>query len=171
MSAFLATFKQDCVRNRVSAKSLFIVIAFRMSSAIAQHPVAAVRLFGLPVRLMYRICVELLLCIELPDRVKAGPGLAVFHGAGLVVNAATRLGANVTLRQCTTIGAKGADEAAPEIGDNVSVGANVVILGPITVGAGSRIGAGAVLVESCPPGCVVYAAKARISPATLAGSG
>ena len=156
--------RRDWSRNRVAAKSLFIVTFFRVSAWFAQHPSRIVRVAGLPVRLLYKLLVEILMGVELPDRVHAGSGLAVFHGVGLVVNAGAVLGIDVTLRQNTTIGAKETGGKAPVIGDYVSVGVNAVIIGDIEVGAGSIIGAGAILVESCPPGSVVYAAKARVAP-------
>lgn len=160
----LGALRRDWPRNKVAVKSLFIVTFFRASAWAAQHPSRVVRYAGLPVRVLYKLLVEFLLGVELPDKVRAGPGLAVFHGVGLVVNADAVLGSDVTLRQNTTIGAKEPGGRAPVIGDNVSVGVNVVIIGDIVVGSNSIIGAGAVLVESCPPASVVYAAKARVAP-------
>jgi serine acetyltransferase len=155
-----AVVRRDWSRNRVSAKSLFIVTLYRASAWVAQHQSRIVRFAGMPVRVTYKVLVEFMLGVELPDRVQAGPGLAVFHGVGLVVHSSAVLGADVTLRQNTTIGAKEMGGRAPVIGDSVSIGVNAVIIGDIVIGTGSVIGAGAVVVESCPPGTVAYAAKA-----------
>lgn len=143
-------------------KSLLIVLSYRVSSWFAQHPARAVRLLGFPVRVLYKLIVEFVLGIELPDKVRSGPGLAVFHGIGLVVHHATVLGRDVTLRQNTTIGSKIDGGPAPVIGDNVSVGANVVIIGDIRIGKDCIIGAGAIVVESCDDGSIVHGHKARV---------
>jgi len=152
----------DWAKNRISVKSLFIVFFYRASSWFAQHPQCLIRLAGIPVRILYKLAVEIVMGCELPDRVKSGPGLAVFHGMGLVVHSGTVLGCGVTLRQNTTIGAKHAHGAAPVIGNNVSVGANVVILGNITIGDNCEIGAGAIVVQNCAPGSVMIGHKAEV---------
>ncbi|RGP38771.1 serine acetyltransferase [Pseudotabrizicola alkalilacus] len=154
--------RRDWERNRVSVKSLFIILFFRASVWAAQRTNPAAKLLGLPVRILYKFVVEIVMGIELPDRVVAGPGLAVFHGVGLVVNARTILGSNVTLRQNTTIGSKIDGGLPPRIGDGVSVGANCVILGDIEVGDHSIIGAGTVLTRDCPARSVVHGPKAQI---------
>lgn len=159
----LPTIREDWRRNRHSIKSLIVVMSFRLSSTLAGHDNFLVRCLGLPVRISYKLVVELVMGVELPDRVKAGPGLAVFHGVGLVVNSQTRIGRNVTLRQNTTIGVKSEGEGAPIICDDVSIGANAVILGDITIGARTLIGAGAVVTQDCPEDSIAYGAKARIS--------
>ena len=107
--------RQDWRRNRQSVKSLFIVFMFRLSSWFAQSRYRALRVAGLPVRILYKVLVEFVMGVEVADRVKAGPGLAVFHGVGLVVNAKAVLGRNVTLRQNTTIGARHEGGAVPVI--------------------------------------------------------
>lgn len=162
MTILFETTRNDWAKNRASAKSLFIVFFYRASSWFAQHPARSVRLLGVPVRVLYKLIVEFLLGCELPDKVRSGPGLAVFHGVGLVVNHATELGRDVTLRQNTTIGSKEAGGPAPVLGDNVSVGANVVIIGDIAIGSNTIIGAGAIVVESCEPNSVVYGRKAEV---------
>jgi serine acetyltransferase len=162
MTMSLVTLRQDWAKNRVSVKSLFIVLSYRFSSWFAQHPASFVRFLGLPVRVFYKLIVEFVLGVELPDKVRSGPGLAVFHGVGLVVNHKTILGRNVTLRQNTTIGSKLDGGPAPVIGDSVSIGANAVIIGDIKIGADCSIGAGAIVVETCEPGSVVTGHKAKV---------
>ena len=152
----------DWAKNRISVKSLFIVFFYRASSWFAQHPQRLIRLAGMPVRILYKLTVEIVMGCELPDRVKSGPGLAVFHGVGLVVHSGTVLGRGVTLRQNTTIGAKHANGVAPVIGNNVSVGANAIILGNIMIGDNCKIGPGAIVVQNCAPDSVLVGHKAEV---------
>lgn len=122
-------------------------------------------LLGLPYLVFYRLAVEWVLGIELRFKTRVGPGLRLFHGHGLVVHEGTVIGAGCTLRQCTTIGNKalrdGTGTACPVLEDGVEVGANAVILGPIRLGRGAVVGAGAVVVKDVPPGVTVVGNPAR----------
>lgn len=132
-------------------------------------------MLGIPYLMLYRVIIEWILCIELPWNTQIGPGLRLFHGMGLVVNDRTVIGRNVVLRHTTTIGVKETlpfgTQAAPIIGDNVDIGAHVIILGPITVGNGACIGAGSVVVKDVPAGATVVGNPARvIHPAATPGA-
>ncbi len=70
---------------------------------------------------------------------------------------AKKIGKNLSIRNCTTIGNKSDNdvEALPTIGDNVSIGANVCIIGEITIGNNVIIGAGSVVVKDIPDNSIV----------------
>ena len=94
------------------------------------------------------------------------PGLAFVHGNGLVVSHAARVGAGCILFHNVTLG-EAMDpvtktKGAPSLGANVHVGPGAVLLGPITIGEGSKIMAGAVLTESVPPNSIVRPAPVEI---------
>lgn len=86
-------------------------------------------------------------------------GFYVGHGWGTVVNAKS-IGKNFRVGQNVTIGSRNVKE--PVIGDNVSVWANAIVLGDITLGNDSQVGAGAVVVKSIPDNSVVVPAKSSI---------
>ena len=78
-----------------------------------------------------------------------GPGLSIAHRGTIVVNTATRVGANCRLHACVNIGTKaGYEDVAPKIGDNVYIGPGAKIFGEIEIANGIAIGANAVVNRS-----------------------
>ncbi len=88
--------------------------------------------------------------IEIHPAAVLGPRLFIDHGVGVVIGETAEVGADVTIQQGVTLGGTGTHRIKrhPTIGDRVSIGAGAKILGPVTVGHGSKIGANAVLVRS-----------------------
>ena len=151
---------QDRKANGSNTKGKFILTLFRIANGCSKRR----WLFypGLPYLIFYRFFVEWVLGIELPWNLKAGPGLVLYHGQGLVINSAVIIGSNCVLRHCTTIGNAVDGGGCPVIEDGVNVGANVIIVGAVTVGRNSVIGAGTVITKSIPPGSVVVGNPAKI---------
>ncbi|WP_283814049.1 MULTISPECIES: serine O-acetyltransferase EpsC [Bradyrhizobium] len=91
-------------------------------------------------------------------------GLYVPHPYGIVVGASD-IGKRVTLLQHITIGRKDhTDRGRPRIEDGASLMAGCVVLGSITVGSNSMIGANAVVLKDVPPNSVAVGAPAKILP-------
>lgn len=92
-----------------------------------------------------------------------GGGVYPAHPFATIVNAKS-VGENFVVRQCTTIGNKrdGASDEKPVIGDNVNLGANVVIIGNITIGNNVNVGAGTVITKNVPSNCTVVGNPFRI---------
>lgn len=156
---------QDWTANTGNPKGRLVLCLFRMASLCSQLP-RAIRWIAYPYVLIYRILVEWILGIEIPWKTRIGTGLRVYHGQALVINDRAEIGRNCILRNSTTIGVAITDSTyggeAPRIGDNVDVGAHVVIIGDITVGANSVIGAGAVVIRNVPPNSVVVGNPGRV---------
>jgi putative colanic acid biosynthesis acetyltransferase WcaB len=156
---------QDWKANKGNIKGRLIMLAFRAVYWMRSLPVP-IWLLGIPFLVLYRICIEWILGVELPFKTKVGKGLVIQHGQGLVVNDGTVIGKYCTLRNGCTIGIKkdsaGVKSKAPVLGDRVDMGANTVIIGPIEIGSNVMIGAGSIVVKSIPSNSVVVGNPAQV---------
>ena len=105
---------------------------------------------------------------ELHWEADLAPGVMIVHGTGLTVSRAARVGRDCILSQHVTLGF-GTDAAsrrtgAPTLQEGVHVGPGATLLGPITVGHGSKVMAGVVLTSSVPPDSLVEAPVPYIRP-------
>src|SRR5215468_11967794 len=103
--------------------------------------------------------------IEIHPAAKLGPGLFIDHGMGVVIGETAEVGANVSLLQGVTLGGTSnkREKRHPTLADNVVVGAGAKIIGGFTIGAGSRIGAGSVVVREVPENSVVVGVPGRVT--------
>ena len=102
--------------------------------------------------------------IEIHPGATIGKGLFIDHGSGVIIGETTIIGDNVTLYQGVTLGGTGKDAGKrhPTIEDNVVIAAGAKVLGPFTVGKGSKIGAGSVVLKPVPENCTVVGVPGRI---------
>ena len=161
-----SAMRADRLANKGKTKERYVLWSFRWAHYFAtkRHTNKAVWLLGVPCILCYRVFIQWVMGVEIHELVKAADGLVLWHGQGLVVAPETVLGRGVILRHNTTIGTKerdGVRSAGPVLGDRVDVGANAVIIGPVTIGEGAAVGAGAVVTHDVAPGDVVVGNPAR----------
>jgi putative colanic acid biosynthesis acetyltransferase WcaB len=166
MNNFLTYILQDWkVNAETSSKSRFILLMFRLAQIIKSFPVPFSLLF-LPYRFFYILIIDWILGVDLHWDTQIGANLQLHHSHALVINHDTTIGANCTIRHSTTIGNKklpdGSYSSSPKIGNNVDIGANVVIIGSIIIGDNAVIGAGSVVVKNVSESTVVAGNPARI---------
>ena len=89
-----------------------------------------------------------------------GPGLFIQHGFATII-AAEKIGSNCWINQQVTIGFSN-DTDCPTIGDNVFIYAGAKVLGKVTVGNNSIVGANSVVVENIPENCTAFGVPSRI---------
>jgi serine O-acetyltransferase len=98
--------------------------------------------------------------LEVGNAVTLGYGVDFVHPVGVVIGGDAKVGNRVKFMGSNTVGTA-KENGHPVIGDDVTVGAGARILGPVSVGARSVIGANAVVVDDVPPDTVVVGIPAR----------
>lgn len=102
--------------------------------------------------------------IEIHPGATIGRQFFIDHGMGVVIGETTEIGDCVTLYHDVTLGGASLEKTKrhPTIEDHVVIGAGAKVLGAITIGSHSRIGANAVVVKSSPPNSVVVGVPGQI---------
>ena len=109
--------------------------------------------------------------IEIHPGAKIGDNLFIDHGMGVVIGETSEIGKNVTIYHAVTLGGASPsidsekqrnEKRHPTIGDNVVIGSGAQIIGPVKVGAGSRIAANAVVVNDVPDNVTMVGVPAKI---------
>lgn len=105
----------------------------------------------IPVAWILNLFVNIVFSCDIPYQLKIGKKTVFPHHAlGVVIYKNVVIGDNCKIQQGTTIGIKDYDSASPIIGNNVFIGANSTIIGPIKIGNNSVVGAGSVVVKNIP---------------------
>lgn len=180
LARLLDELRCDAFRVRGDASSLGVAISFLTTRTF--RPVATLRIiqslrasesrFGrlvsLPVKVLHRVVCQLA-SIDFSHETAVASGFCITHGWGAVISPGARIGRNCTVFHGVTLGRK--DRVLPDgtrqsgypvIEDECWIGPHACVLGGVTVGRGSIIGAGAVVVKDVPPHSVVVGNPARI---------
>ena len=116
--------------------------------------------------LLYKISfkwIQVLTGIELPCEVTVGRNFRIDHFGDIIISGYARFGDNCIVRNGVTVGLKNLEvKAAPQIGNNVNIGAGAKILGPITIGNNVDIGANSVVISDVPDNSLAVGIPARI---------
>ncbi|AKP45500.1 serine O-acetyltransferase EpsC [Bacillus smithii] len=102
--------------------------------------------------------------IEIHPGAKIGRKLFIDHGMGVVIGETCEIGDNVTLYQGVTLGGTGKEKGKrhPTVKDNALIATGAKVLGSITIGENSKIGAGSVVLKDVPPNSTVVGIPGRI---------
>ncbi|MDQ0247672.1 serine O-acetyltransferase [Bacillus fengqiuensis] len=102
--------------------------------------------------------------IEIHPGAKIGRRFFIDHGMGIVIGETCEIGDNVTVYQGVTLGGTGKEKGKrhPTIEDNVLIATGAKVLGSITVGANSKIGAGSVVLHPVPPNSTVVGIPGKV---------
>lgn len=157
-----------CVKARDPAarNTLETLLTYPGIHALVWHRLAHAlwqRGFRFPGRLLSWFA-RLVSNVDIHPGATIGRRFFIDHGASVVIGETAVVGNDVTLYHGVTLGGVSwkPGKRHPTLDDNVLVGCGAKILGPITVGAGSRIGANSVVIEDVPPGVTVVGIPGRI---------
>nr|WP_082677346.1 serine O-acetyltransferase [Bacillus sp. FJAT-29937] len=102
--------------------------------------------------------------IEIHPGAKIGRKLFIDHGMGVVIGETCEIGDNVTIFQGVTLGGTGKEKGKrhPTIKDNALIATGAKVLGSITIGENSKVGAGSVVLHEVPPNSTVVGIPGRV---------
>lgn len=146
----LELIKKELILNP-SLTSKFFIVNFRLASLFyTSGRIKKIFIINVIIlKLLKFIC-----GLDISPKTKIGAGFILYHPQNIVINADSILGDNVMLKHNVTIGNK-VDHVtglyvSPVIGNNVELSPGVVVLGNVSIGDNSIIGAGAIVVKSIP---------------------
>ena len=102
--------------------------------------------------------------IEIHPAAMIGRRFFIDHGMGIVIGETSKVGDDVLLYQGVVLGGVSHEKSKrhPTLGNKVVVGAGAILLGPINIGNGARVGAGSVVVSDTPDNATVVGVPGRI---------
>jgi serine O-acetyltransferase len=163
-------------RDPAARGTLEILLCYPGFHALVLHRLSH-RLWNLGLPLLPRLLSQmgrLLTGVEIHPGARIGRGVFIDHGMGVVIGETSVIGDQCLLYQGATLGGTGKQHGKrhPTLEENVVVGAGAKVLGAITVGANTRIGAGSVVLRDVAPdstvvgipGRVVHQSGVRIDP-------
>ena len=153
-------------RDPAASSSIMVLLCYPGLHAVWAHPVQH-WLWRSGWKLLARLlsqATRFWTGVEIHPGARLGRRLFIDHGAGVVIGETAVLGDDVTLFQGVTLGGTGKGEGKrhPTLRNGVFVGSNANILGDITIGENSRVGAGSVVLRDVPPDSTVVGVPAHI---------
>ena len=163
-------------RDPAARGILEILICYPGFQALVMHRISHT-LWNYKIPLLPRVLSQftrLFTGIEIHPGAQIGRGVFIDHGMGVVIGETSQIGNRCLLYQGVTLGGTGKDHGKrhPTLEENVVVGAGAKVLGAITVGTNTRIGAGSVVVRNVEanstvvgiPGRVVHQSGVKVNP-------
>jgi serine O-acetyltransferase len=136
--------------------------------AIVIHRVLSHPLYKIKLKFIARLISQIsrfLTGIEIHPGAKIGKGFFIDHGMGIVIGETTEIGKNCVMYHGVSLGGTGKHQGKrhPTVGDNVLIGVQATLLGPIKVGNNVKIGAETVIINrNVPDNCTVVGAPGKI---------
>jgi serine O-acetyltransferase len=155
------------IKDPAARSTLEVLLCYPGLHALWSHRIAHglwKRKFYLLARILSQIS-RWMTAIEIHPGAKIGRKFFIDHGAGIVIGETTEIRNNVLMYQGVVLGGTSLEKKKrhPTIGNDVIIGAGAILLGPINIGDGGKIGAGSVVVKDVPPEKTVVGVPARIA--------
>jgi len=152
------------LRNAIfclTTEAIWANAAYRFGRALLAADGAARLLW--PFFRLWEMAVRLLTGIHLDVRAQIGPGFYIGHHGSIYVGPGVRIGPDCNIGQMCYVGAAVAEAgAAPQMGSRVYLGPGSKVIGAVTIGDRTAIGAGAVVLDDIPAGTTAVGNPARV---------
>jgi len=158
---------ESIIKRDPAAKSkLYVILTYPGVKAIFFHKIAnffSIAKFDLIARIISQFS-RFLTGIEIHPKAKIGKNLFIDHGLGVVIGETSIIGNNVLIYHGVTLGGTSLKKGKrhPTINDDAIIGAGAKILGPITIGKQSRVGANAVVTRNVESFTTVMGIPAKV---------
>ncbi|HVY55996.1 MAG TPA: serine O-acetyltransferase [Thermodesulfobacteriota bacterium] len=154
-----ADYRSVFERDPAARNALEVIVTYPGFHAVVSHRFAHylwTRNFKLTARLMSNIA-RFFTGIEIHPGAVVGKGFFIDHGMGVVIGETSEIGEGVTIYHGVTLGGTSftKEKRHPTVGNNVTIGAGAKILGPLTIGDNSKVGANSVVIKDVPPNSTV----------------
>ena len=161
-----ADLKATVTKDPAARGYLDVILSYPGFHAVTAHRFIHA-LYGMGVPLLPRFFAEIVRFftgIEIHPGATLGRGIFIDHGMGVVIGETSEVGDGVTLYQGVTLGGTSLERVKrhPTLCANVVVGGNASILGAITIGENSKVGANSVVVRDVPPNATVVGIPAKV---------
>ena len=166
-------YLQSIIDRDPAAKSkLSLILTYPGIKAVFFHRIAnffQLAKFYLVARIISQLS-RFLTGIEIHPGAKIGKNLFIDHGMGVVIGETSEIGNNVTIYHMATLGGIAPSinsnnqrqvKRHPTLGDCVVVGSGAQILGPVMIGANTKVGANAVVTKDVPENAVMVGIPAK----------
>ena len=145
--------RRSPVLKALLADGAFAMITYRLMQASRRYRLAPLEMLFNKLNAVVGQCI-------IGRGAEFGPAFVLIHAQGVVINGAVRGGEHVYIEHQVTIGAE--RNASPLLGNRVFIGAGAKVIGPVTLGDDSKVGANAVVTRDVPAGATVVGIPARV---------
>jgi serine O-acetyltransferase len=151
--------------GEITRQGLWVMLVYRFGCWRYKVRPALLRM---PLSFLYKIAKlasQILTGVDLPCEARIGRRFCIEHFGGIVVSGDAIFGDDIVIRNNVTIGLRRTNQpGAPVFGNRVDIGTGAVILGPIHIGDDVSIGANAVVLTDVPANSIAIGVPAQIRP-------
>ncbi len=164
MRALLSKLKADWARHSASSsyRSMVALANYRFGVWVRDKPFP-VRFIGGKIYGAGLLASEVISGIFMDRDTDVGEELHFVHAGGINIHPQAKIGNRVGMMHGVTLGAD-IDGEAPTVHDDVFIGANATILGPVVVGEGARVAANSLVLSDVPAGMLAIGVPAKNIP-------
>jgi serine O-acetyltransferase len=166
-----ADFRSVFERDPAARNTLEVIVAYPGFQAVVSHRIAHYlwrKNFKFIARVMSQLS-RFFTGIEIHPGAEIGKGFFIDHGMGVVIGETSEIGVNVTIYHGVTLGGTSFTKGKrhPTVGNNVTIGAGAKILGPLSIGDNSKVGANSVVIRDVPANSTVVGIPGSVVPGEI----